>query len=172
MAVSVNWLGTNVFIYLVVCCSVMGSVPLGWKQLKSWTFAMTRADFAFILLFIGKMRSGCFGLSQLGKQSLLLRSVFALKKTILVPKHVLTQLGMCTQTLITGVSEGLMAKITWWRYFVLCRLALACGLWSDERRLVSSTIQHLLWGCMELCIKCNGAAEPWRLSPSVRGLVV
>lgn len=41
---------------------------------------------------------------------MLLRSLFALKNTILMPEHVLTQLGMCTQTLITLVSEGLIAN--------------------------------------------------------------
>lgn len=46
-----------------------------------------------------------------------------------------------------------------------------CGSQSDEC-LVSSRIKHLLWGCIELCIKCDDAAEPWRLIPSVRCLVV
>lgn len=98
-------------------------------------------------------------------QAALLRSVFALKKTILMPKHVLTQLGMCTPTLITAVSGGLMENMM--RYSALCWFVFVCGLWCDEGCL--GRMQHLLWGCIELCIKCNHAAKPWRLIPSVRG---
>lgn len=50
-----------------------------------------------LIVQIGKMRRVLFG-------SVLVRSVFVLKRRILMPKHALNQLGVCTQTLITVVS--------------------------------------------------------------------
>lgn len=68
------------------------------KVIKNCTYAATSTDYAFILLFkLAKMRRVLFG-------SVLVRSVFVLKRRILMPKHALNQLGVCTQTLITVVS--------------------------------------------------------------------
>lgn len=60
-----------------------------------------------------------------------------------------------------------MGAITW--YSALCSRAFVCCPRCGEGCSVNCRAQHLFWECIELCIKCNRAAQPQRLIPSVRG---